>query len=209
MMKMTPLICILLFIVGVCVKVSDDVFDEGILSKKFGYVISVCAVPIGTYAIFDAEGFILVGSIFWTTLFRGKIDNPGFRICYCLVATGWAIFFFTRIPFSINMSLLISFTICIFSIIITTLLHDKVKKRGGILWDVLIEERFMMIVLDLPTLLLGSVTIVGIIGLTIMNLGYYFGKRISMNIRKGQAAKNAALIENEQQLSSNRSWDIR
>jgi hypothetical protein len=208
-MKMSPLICILLFVVGVCVKVSDDVFDEGILSKKFGYVISICAVPIGTYAIFDAEGFILVGSIFWTTLFRGKIDNPGFRICYGLVAIGWAGFYFTRTPFPFNIPLLISFAICIFSIIMTTILHDKVKKRGGILWDVLIEERFMMIVLDLPTLLLGSVTIVGILGLTIMNLGYYVGKRISMNIRRGQMAKKYALIINEQQPSSTPGWDIR
>jgi hypothetical protein len=194
-----------LFIVGVCVKVSDDVFDEDILSKKFGYVISICAVPIGTFAIFDAEGFILVGSIFWTTLFRGKIDNPGFRISYGLVAIGWAVFYFTRMPFSFNISLLISFAICILSIIITTLLHDKVKKRESILWDVLIEERFMMIVLDLPTLLLGQVTIVGIIGLTIMNLGYCFGKKISMHICKERAAKNEALIIKEQQLSSIRS----
>jgi len=206
---MTPLVCILLFIVGVCVKLSDDVFDEGILSRKFGYVISVSAVPIGTFAIFDAEGFILVGSIFWTTLFRGKIDNPGFWLCYCLVATSWAVFYFTKMPFPLNLTLLISFTICIFSIIITTLLHDKIKKKGGILWDILIEERFLMIVLDLPTLLLGSVTIVGIIGLTIMNLGYYFGKRISVNIRKGQAEKNAALFVNDQPLSSAGSCDIR
>jgi hypothetical protein len=202
---MILLICVLLVVVGICVKLSDDVFDEGIMSKKFGYVISICAVPIGTFAIFDAEGFILVGSIFWTTLLRGKIDNRGFMICYGMVASGWAVYYFTKLPFAFDLRVIASFLICIFSIIITTVLHDKIKKKGGVLWDILIEERFLMIVLDLPTLLLGSVTIVGIIGLTLMNLGYFFGKRISVNIRKGQAVKSAALIMNEPHLSLTRS----
>jgi hypothetical protein len=179
-----------MFLAGLVLKTIDDIFDRKMLSKSIGVALCFLSIPLGAWLMFDAQGFILVGAIFWTTLFRGKIDNLGFRLGYFLTAPIWIVLYIFLRPFDFSIGVVGSFAICIVSIVLTSVLHDFIKNRSSRAWDLLIENRFSIVVFDLPCLALGVVGILGMVGILLLVAGYNLGERLDDNLLKWQVFRN-------------------
>jgi uncharacterized membrane protein len=179
-----------MFLAGLVLKIIDDIFDRKMFSNGIGVILSFISIPLGAWLMLDAQGFILVGSIFWTTLFRGKVDNIGFRLGYFLTGPIWIGLYMLLRPFVFTVMVVASFAVCIFSIVLTSVLHDFIKKRSSRAWDILIENRFLIVVFDLPCLALGIVGPLGIAGILLLVGGYSAGERLDNVLLKRPILRN-------------------
>ena len=194
-----------MFLAGLVLKIIDDVFDMKMSSKGIGVVLSFLSIPLGAWLMLDAQGFILVGAIFWSTLFRGKVDNIGFRLGYFLTAPVWIGLYVYLRPFDFSFWVIASFVICIVSIVLTSILHDLVKIKGSKIWDLLIEDRFGIVVMDLPCLALGIVGPLGMLGIFLLVGGYGFGDRLDRTLLKRLSFRRK-LIYSQQYERKNDTW---
>ena len=179
-----------MFLAGLVLKIIDDIFDRKMFSRNIGVVLSFASIPLGAWLMLDAQGFILVGSIFWSTFFRGKVDNVGFRLGYFLTGPIWIGLYLLLRPFEFTLMVVASFAICIFSIVLTSVLHDFIKKKGSRAWDILIENRFLIVVFDLPCLALGIVGPLGMAGILLLVGGYSAGERLDNVLLKRPFFRN-------------------
>jgi len=178
---------------GLLLKLVDDAFDERAFSARLAMVLCLVDCGLAVTLMLDREGFIIIGAIFWSSLFRGKVDNYAFYLGYAVTGTAWVMLFLMTRPFELGWLVAIGLAVNIASLFITTWVHDFFEDHKNLFTVFFIKYRFMHVSLVSVLLPFGCISFLGIGMLWVFIIGYSAGSRVSaaMSTRWKQKTNNA------------------
>jgi len=178
---------------GLLLKLVDDAFDEGAFSARLAMGFCLVDCGLAVMLMLDKQGFITIGAIFWSSVFRGKVDNYAFYFGYAVTGTAWVALFVMTRPFELGLLVIVGLAVNIGSLFITTWVHDIFEDRKNPITVFFIRYRFMHVSMASVLLPFGGISFLGLGMLWVFIIGYSAGSRVSaaMSARWKEKTNNA------------------
>jgi len=164
---------------GLLLKLVDDAFDERAFSARLALGLCLVDCGLAVMLMLDREGFIIIGAIFWSSLFRGKVDNYVFYLGYAVTGTAWVTLFFITRPFTLGLLVMVALAVNIASLFITTWVHDFFEDHRNPITVFFIKYRFMHVSMVSVLLPFGGISVLGLVMLWVFIIGYSAGSWVT------------------------------